>query len=447
MPLNDERGRVQHLLRRAGFGYSAEELEEYLALGLEGAVERLLAPEVVDDSAVDRALEDLPGDPNEQPQVLIYEWHQRLLLSRRPLLEKLTYFWHDHFATAIHKVNRAALMRLQNQTLRSHALGDFRTLLLEVTRDPAMLIWLDGRTSIARAPNENYARELLELHTLGEGVEYTEADIKEAARALTGWVVSNGRRDDLPIGAHFFPPRHDGGAKTFLGVSGALDDEDVVEVLADRPETAELIGRKLWQFFAVPEPSSELLQATTDAYFAHDRSIAAVVRTILLSEAMYSDAAYRWRIKTPVELVTGALRALEAPSVSGSIRATIGMGQLLYDPPNPAGWAGGFAWINSTTLLERANFMNALTGAGLQRGLDVDVGGLVARHGVGGSAGEVADFLLDLFVGGDAGEGTRDALVDHLGGPVHYDFREAAQSGRINGAAYLALTMPLYQLA
>ena len=309
-----------------------------------------------------------------------------------------------------------------------------------------MLVWLDGRTSIARAPNENYARELLELHTLGEGVEYTETDIKEAARALTGWRVSNGR-DDAPIGAHFFPARHDAGEKTFLDVTGALDDEDIVEVLAGHPQTAELIGRKLWQFFAMPDPTPEMLEATTNAYFANDRSIAAVVRTILLSDAMYSETAYRWRIKAPIELVTGALRALEVRRVPNSVRATIGMGQLLYDPPNPAGWAGGSAWINSTTLLERANFMNTLTGAALQRGAGADVASLLTRQGVTESAGEVADFLLDLFVGGDAGPGTRAVLIDHLGGPVHYDFREAAERGRLNGAAYLALTMPLFQLA
>jgi hypothetical protein len=162
---------------------------------------------------------------------------------------------------------------------------------------------------------------------------------------------------------------------------------------------------------------------------------------------MYSDAAYRWRIKAPIELVTGALRALEAAQTPRAIGTMEGMGQLLYNPPNPAGWPGGSAWINSTTLLERANFMNTLTGAALQRGGGVDVPGLLARHGVTGSAEEVSDFLLDLFVGGDVGESTRDVLIDHLGGPHHFDFRESAQRGRLHGTVYLALTMPLYQLA
>ncbi len=182
--LATERSRVQHLLRRAAFGYSAGELDEYVALGLKGTVERLLSPEAIDDSATEARVEALDlGDMEEERIKLFQAWHVRLQTTRRPLLEKLTYFWHDHFATGMRKVGRAVPMHVQNATLREHALGSFPELLLATARDPAMLVWLDNRSNSKAAPNENYARELMELHTLGEGNAYTETDIKEAARA------------------------------------------------------------------------------------------------------------------------------------------------------------------------------------------------------------------------------------------------------------------------
>ncbi len=447
MALETERARIQHLLRRAGWGTSRGELDEYFALGLEGTVDRLLDPAAVDDSASDAAIAALiEDDPRERRGALIGTWYLRLLTTRRPLLERMTYFWHDHFATAIHKVSNPAVMQIQNETLRRLALGDFRALLQAITRDPAMMAWLDNRTNVKDAPNENYARELLELHTLGEGVLYTETDIKQAARALTGWVIAGTRRTGGDPEARFVPRRHDGGEKTFLGVTGALDDTDVVGILAERPETAAFIGRKLWRFFAVPEPPAALIERTSEAYFSSDRSIAAMVRTILLSEEMYSDEAYRWRVKSPVELVIGAERALE---LSAPLRRepqfTQTMGQLLFDPPNPAGWPEGAAWINSNTLLARANYVNEVTRA---RGRSVfDALALVRCHGATGSAAEVVDFLLDLLVGGDVDAGTREVLIEHLGGEHHFDLEEAAASGALAGTVYLVLTMPLAQLA
>ena len=332
-------------------------------------------------------------------------------------------------------------MQLQNETLRRHALGSFRDLLLAVTRDPAMMRWLDNGTNTREAPNENYARELLELHTMGEDNGDTEADIKEAARALTGWRVT-------PFGPRFFPRRHDPGGKTFLGVIGALDDVDVVEILAERPETAELFGRKLWQFLAVPEPGPDLLDRTSAIYFATGGDIRELVCTILLSDEMYADAAYRARIKSPVELVIGAAKALEIPS-DGRFEAvfTRRMGQLLYDPPNPA----GPAWINSNTMLTRSNFADAITRSrGLGRGTGrggPDIAGLLRRHGATASAEAAVDAMLDLLVGGDVDAASRAVLIEHLGGPHHFDFEATAEDGSPRGMVYLALAMPLYQLS
>lgn len=438
--MTTERQRIQHVLRRAGFGYSAGELDGYLALGLEATVERLLDPLGVDESAADARVEELDlSDLEEERGKLLRAWQMRLQSTRRPLLEKLTYFWHDHFATSMRKVGHPTLMQIQNETLRERALGRFEDLLLAITRDPAMLIWLDNRTNTREAPNENYARELMELHTLGEGNLYGETDIQEAARALTGWRVTR------EATAQFVPRRHDRGEKTVLGVSGALDDEQLVRLLAERPETADYVGGKLWRFFALPEPGEELIARTTAAYLDSDGSIAAMVRTILLSEEMYSAAAYRTRIKAPVEVVIGSLRALEVETDGHKeLPLMRAMGQLLYDPPDPAGWTGDGAWINSTTMLARSNFANALTMT--RSRLAVDVPALLRSHGADGSAADVVDWVLDLLIGGDADDATRETLIEHVGGRYHFDFERAADDGALNGLFYLALSMPLYQV-
>ncbi len=329
-------------------------------------------------------------------------------------------------------------MQRQNETLRSHALGSFRDLLLAIARDPAMMLWLDNQSNSVEAPNENYARELMELHTLGEGNGYSELDIKEAARALTGWRATR-------HGVRFMSRLHDSGEKTVLGTTGHLRDEDVIDLLAERRETADYVGGKLWQFFAVPDPAPELVRRTTDAYFASDGSIREMLRVILLSEEMYSERAYRGRIKSPVELVIGAERALEVVTDGRpELRHTRGMGQLLYDPPDPAGWEGDAAWVNSTTMLARANFANELTRMRSRRGADIPA--LLERYGVTGSAGEVVDWTCDLLVGGDVDAETRNVLADHLGGSFHFDSGRAARDGSLNGMFYLALSMPLYHV-
>lgn len=458
---SSERQRIQHLLRRAAFGYDSNELEEYVALGLGGAVSLLLAPEIVDDSATDDAVAALSIDLENQRAGLWQAWHVRLNQSRRPLLEKMTFFWHDHFATAISKVGDANLMHLQNETIRTHALGSFRDLLLAITRDPAMMKWLDNLNSNRKAPNENYARELMELHTMGEDNGYTETDIQEAARALTGWRPTFTKTDSGKrrfSGIRFDPRRHDPGTKTVLGITGALKDTDVVNILAERPETAEHLGRKLWRFFAVPDPTPKMIESTSRVYFATDGSIREIVRTILSSEEMYSNAAYRWRVKSPVELVVGATKALEISSTGNPERRfTRDMGQQLYNPPDPAGWRDGSGWVNSNTMLARSNFANEITRSrggwdgfstsGVQHALISKITSLLIDHGITDSADEIVDWTLDLLVGGDVDEASRNVLVEHLGGEHHFDFAQASKDGSLQGMVYLTLTMPLYQIS
>ncbi len=449
MALTTTRSKVQHLLRRTTFGVLRAELEEYVALGVEGSVERLLAPESVDDGAAQAAVAvvdapfNLAPDTDEvkaqQRQALAKTWYTRLLWTRRPLLERMTYFWHDHFATAIGKVGNPLPMHRQNETLRAHALGSFEPLLLAITRDPAMMAYLDNRSNARTAPNENYARELMELHTLGEAGGYTERDIKEAARALTGWRLQDG----VPT---FQVRQHDPGVKTILGQTGNFNDEALIALLARHPRTAAHIADKLVRFFVRPSGSEALTRRAAETFMSTGGNIREVMRVILLAPEMFEEASYRVIIKAPVDLVVGATRALEIPTDGVPEHdAARRMGQALYDPPNPAGWPGGPAWINATTVLARSNYASDLTK--LKAKHTGDIPGLLRRHGVTSSAESVADWVLDLLVGGDAPDSTRDILIAHVGGRAHFDFERAAREGTLHGMVYLALIMPLYHVA
>jgi uncharacterized protein (DUF1800 family) len=448
VPLTTERQRVQHLLRRTTFGVTVRELEEYVALGVAGSVERLLHPEAVDDSAAEAMAAEAaapfaldPADDEvkrQQRAALFRKWYLRLTFSRRPLLERMTYFWHDHFATAISKVASPLLMHRQNEMLREHALGSFEALLLAVTRDPAMMIYLDNRSNARTAPNENYARELLELHTLGEGGGYTERDIKEAARALTGWRI----QDNAAV---FRAQQHDPGKKTVLGQTGNFDDAGLIALLARHPGTATYIADKLVRFFVRPGSEPGLVKRAADVFTRTNGDIREVLRVILLSPGFFEAASYRAIVKAPIELVIGATRALEVPT-DGTLEvdATRRIGQTLFDPPNPAGWPGGPAWVNATTVLTRANYASELTR--LKTRHTVDVPALLRANGVTGSAAAVVDFLLDLLTGGDVPASTRAVLIDHIGGSAHFDFEQAARAGTLHGVLYLILSMPLYQV-
>jgi len=458
MALDTERQKIQHLLRRAGWGYSASELKEYLALGLQGSIDRLLTPESVDDSATEALVAGLTADPYQNRAALLTAWHLRIVSTKRPLLERMTYFWHDHFANSIDTVGSPAFMQVQNDLFRARAFGRFDEMLTAVSRDPAMMVFLDNRLNVRSAPNENYARELMELHTLGEGNVYTEKDIQEAARALTGWRITlesltkeqlEAKRFPLPTGVVLVPSRFDSGRKTFLGITGNLNDQDIIRRLASLPETAEFVGAKLWRYFAVPDPTPEMLDRTTKAYFDSNYSMREVVRTILTSEEMYSDEAYRWRIKSPVEFVLGFLRSLGMVSATGrAISHTKAMNQVLYDPPGPQGWSkSGAGWIASSTMLARANFAYDVTRLDGPQGQVVDAPALLRTLGLTGSAGQIVDGLADLLVGGDLDGENRQTLIDYLGGETHFNFAEAQRAGTLHGVLYLMLCMPLAHLA
>jgi uncharacterized protein (DUF1800 family) len=283
-------------------------------------------------------------------------WLREMLSTPSPLTERMTLFWHNHFATSLRKVYSAKLMYQQNAMLRSEALGNFGAMLHGISRDPAMLIYLDNAGSRRQAPNENFAREVMELFTLGEG-HYGEKDVKEAARAFTGYSL------DRESGTFRWRPMfHDGGEKTVLGQTGRLEGRDVIEILLARPETAEFVTAKLWKEFVSPVPDADevgrLAKVFRDAHYG----LKPLMRAMLLTNAFWSAENRGVLVKSPVELVVGTLHLFQVQPMDlrPAVIACASLGQNPFAPPNVKGWPGGEAWINSATLLQRKQLVERL---------------------------------------------------------------------------------------
>jgi uncharacterized protein (DUF1800 family) len=415
--------RVVHLHRRAGFAATWDELRRDLKDGPEASIGRLLegkarAGSVPDNFAAfaDR-LADLALSAPE-PGRLKGWWFYRMLFGPDPLTERLTLMWHDHFATGNLKVNDLALMRRQNETLRSLGRGPFGRLLHAMLRDPALLVWLDAQENTKGHPNENLARELMELFTLGIG-PYSEDDVKQAARALTGWKV-------VGDGARFVPIRHDPGTKTILGRAGAFDADGLADVLLGHPAASRRLAWRLChEFLGEGAVDSAALDALAEGLRAHDLDIGRGVRTMLRSRAFFDSKNLRHRVASPIEYAVGAVRALEmfdpAPSTPVLADWCGRLGQDLFDPPNVGGWPGGRAWITTRSAIGRANFAAALIG-GESVGLSTpfDPIALAERHGQRRDPSFFARLLLGADrpeVPLDAPEPARQALVRLLASP------------------------------
>lgn len=352
--------KVAHLHRRAGFGATWGELQRDLKAGPRASVDRFLNPVPPSDEEV-QLQETLKQAAFASQEIdrLKACWLYRILWSNDSLREKLTLFWHSHFATSNRKVRSARLMYGQMETFRGLALESFSQLTAKMISDPAMLLWLDGGTSLPEKPNENFAREFLELFTLGTG-HYTESDVQAAARSFTGWVS-----EDSPGDAEHFrfdKSRFDSGPKTFLGHTGRWNADDIVRIVFEHPATAELICRKLYREFVSESaaPSPDAITSLANELRSNRYSIRHVVERILRSRHFYS-AEVRWqRISSPVEFSAGLLRRLELPRRNVNLLALASVlavqGQDLFYPPNVKGWDGGRSWLNSTTLISRTNW-------------------------------------------------------------------------------------------
>jgi uncharacterized protein (DUF1800 family) len=354
-----------HLYRRAAFGAGLRELRQAVAEGLPATLDRLFAGDPGAGARWQQLLlptgKQMAGKNN--PASLRNWWLYTMLHSLHPMREKLTLFWHDHFATSIAKVGKAPLMFKQNLTLREHALGKFGDFLQAMSKDPAMLLWLDSNSNVKGKPNENYAREVMELFSLGVHSGYTEKDIREAARAFTGWQVD----DDTYA---FKTSLHDDGTKTVLGKTGNWNGEDVVKICLDQPACARFLVRKLYRYLVNESqvPPDSLIEPLAESFRKSDYDIKALVRTMLSSRHFYSAHAYRQKIKSPAEYVVGAVWALTNREIQqGSlINQLEAMGQTLFAPPNVKGWPGGTAWLNTSTILARHNFAHAIAAGNLR---------------------------------------------------------------------------------
>jgi uncharacterized protein (DUF1800 family) len=444
MALDNVPSQIAHLLRRAGFGATEAELAQYVSLGFDGALERLLNPEQVDDSATDQLLAPLTADLGDRKHIEAakFWWLSRMLYTQRPLQEKMTLFWHDHFATANSKVANAVLMLQQIQLFRDNGLGNFEVLLQKVTRDPAMLIWLDNRQNRKGAPNENYAREVQELFTVGIG-NYTEQDIHEAARAFTGHTL------DGSLNYTFNQRQHDTGDKTFQGQTGNFDADDILAILVRNPATARFITGKLFTFFVYDNPDSATVDRLANTFVNTGFDIRAVLLDLFSGPEFLSSQAFHAQIKQPVDLVLGALKSLNVQNVGPDATQVLRrMGQDLLNPPDVSGWKGGAAWINSTTLFERFNFADRLAmGRDASKPYFTDVPARVRARGITSPEGLV-DFYLASLVDGDVTPEARQALVDYLNssGPLALDDGDALDL-KARGLVHLALATPSYQLA
>jgi len=410
--------KVAHLHRRAGFGATRAELLRDVAAGPEASVARLFQPPALppeDVEAIDGLRQTARSSSNLD--LLKVCWLNRILHGPDPLREKLTLFWHGHFATSNKKVESVTLMDRQNETLRTHALGGFATMLEAIIADPAMLVWLDGGNSKKEKPNENFAREFLELFTLGAG-HYAERDIREAARAFTGWVRQDSRGSfrDTPAFAHY-TAQVDDGPKTFLGRSGPWGPSDIVRIILDRPEAATFLARKLYRWLVSESgtPGPELIEPLADEVKRHQFVIGPIVGVILRSKHFYSRAAYRQRIKSPVEFTAGLVRTLEVPRAAlnplALAAACDAQGQELFAPPNVEGWVGGSVWINSGTLLERTNWAADVVWGRSENGLTpFDPLAWAAHYKL--SADRAGAAFLDLLLEGELGDDARRLALD-----------------------------------
>ena len=419
--LSSERVRVAHLLRRSGFGATKAELDHFAAMGQTAATEAILNYSKTSNAALESQLPTIDHGGTPQPTAAAIQawWLQRMVQSARPLEEKMTLFWHGLLTSGLDKAGPAQLFT-QNQLFRGMALGNFDDLLKAVSKDPAMMVYLDTETNRKGKPNENYARELMELFTTGIG-HYTEDDVRESARSFTGWTLQGGKQLRYASASQLVPRLHDAGVKTFMGKTGTFTGDDIVEMLVPLRATAVRLSTRLFSFFAYPNPDQEIVNHLADTFQKAHYNVGAVVRQIFTMDAFYSDQAYRALVKSPAELVAQTLKATgaNARGYTAAAAAMAPMGQVLFYPPNVAGWPGGSSWINSSTLLNRINFANA-----------------AAQRSQASMTAQTLAQLSDTLVDANVSPTTRDGLEAFA----------AAHSADQAGLLFMVLATPEFQL-
>jgi uncharacterized protein (DUF1800 family) len=460
-----------HLLRRMGFAGSVAEINELTSRNRDEAVEYLLNYEAINNDEMEnylaRNFNPKRFTPTDDLQLW---WIVRMIKTRRPFEEKMTFFWHNHFATALDKVPYP-MMYVQNQLLRAYALDRFDTLLLNIARDPAMLVWLDGISNVLGNPNENFARELQELFSMGiydvvtGQPNYTEKDVKEIARAFTGWKFKKKGEKAYKFVFYIQPDQHDNTAKEIYGRPANYSGEDVIEVVCARPSTARFLTKKLFEFFVYPLTESAADKATIEkfaaVYLNRNHSIRELVRAIFNSEEFFSSRASFALIKSPAELIVGSIRMLGADYYPGS--TTNGdyylysqfkrMGFDLLNPFDVSGWKLNLGWLSTATLLERYNFANQLiTNRDFTpRSLGAKVTNEQLRKSTDPSATKTVENFLALLGPLKVDAGTVQTLANYLqtddeGRRISYAVNDHSIDKSIRGLVYLIMCLPEFQL-
>ncbi|MDA1128257.1 MAG: DUF1800 domain-containing protein [Chloroflexi bacterium] len=471
--ISNDTALMAHLLRRAGFGASRDELERYLEMGYDGAVEALLNP----------------SDPGNMPDDLIRRYHveqselrdlagsaaywmYRMISTSSPMEEKIALFYHSLFATGYAKLNQARCLLNQVDMFRRSGLESFEDLLLELSKDPAMILWLDNNENHGTAVNENYGRELLELFSMGIG-NYTEDDVKECARAFTGWTLGNAEymsiraaKDSIwPYGriAWHFEYRdedHDDGEKTFLGETGRFNGEEIIAIIVKQESTARFLATRLFQFFAADEVTKageQVINEMMATYFSSGYQVRGMLRTLFHSDHFKSEDARFTRVKAPAEMVVGAIRmagkyqnpVLGIEKVSNTM---LYMGQGLLQPPSVEGWHEGLEWINSGALVERVNFAAKELSDVKSPGVRSIINRLESSSEGGVlDPADLADGCLDLLGPIQVSDETRSVLVNYAARNGDLDLNghqpgdEAEQ--RVGNMLRLVAATKEYQLA
>jgi uncharacterized protein (DUF1800 family) len=439
-----------HLYRRAAWGATCAELEAAVQQGPTACLDKLLTRPQNSAAFYTKAKQlAAPLVEGTDEQRLRAWWLYVITNSPDPLLERLTLFWHNHFATSNAKVQNVAYMYQQNQLLREHALGSFKQMLHGISEDPAMLIWLDTTSNKKGMPNENYARELMELFSLGIG-NYTEADIRQAARAFTGWSIKNDRY-------HFAANEHDAGEKTVFKNKGNFNGHDIVDFCLKSAACAQFLVRKLFRYFVSDtlEPSNALLKPLAEKLRSSQYDIQSVVSMMLRSNLFFSPESYRAKVKAPVDFAVSLIHQLQGRSDSLQLAELLDpLGQRLFAPPSVKGWDGGTDWLNSTTMLLRHNLCLALTSTEDRRFYNrCDPARLVRQHLAGKADLKPAtELLTKLFLQSDIPAATQAKIDERCSQltaqkyPVYWS-KEFIEDARIRSICHLILTLPEYQLA
>ena len=438
---------MAHLMRRAGFGATREELDRYVAMGYEATVEELIdPPQDMPAGNMALLLRYMPGCllPGGVPQPGQYNWMFNMITTKRPLEEKVALFWHQVFATGNSKIDNCDQMLEQLVMFRKFGMGNYREMLVELSKNPAMLYWLDNNENHRDAVNENWGRELLELFSMGVS-NYTEVDVREASRAFTGWTIA-AKLPRQPFGRfpwafEYLAEDHDDGEKTFLGHTGDLNGEDIIDIIAKEPATARFICRHLYNFFVADEVQvpawtiqdardEDALEMMINAFEESGYEIKAVLRTMFNSD-FFKNARYS-KIKSPAEVVASTLKMVGSYQTPEPTIPDIGpestyMGQSLLDPPSVEGWYTGQEWINSGSLLARINFVADRVANTSLPGISAIIGH-IKSDGVN-SPEELVEASLEHMGFLEVGDETMSQLLDHAKAEGNMNWNDETAAG------------------